>query len=60
MIKKKLEVPLLPFDRDNWRLIGIGLVVITIGYLFLRTPPADSSWSLTVAPILLIAGYCVI
>jgi hypothetical protein len=34
--------------------------VIAIGYLFLRTPPADSFWSLTVAPILLIAGYCVI
>lgn len=60
MTKKKQDLPILPFDRDNWRLIFIGIAVIAVGYLFLRTPPADSFASLTIAPILLVAGYCVI
>ena len=36
------------------------MLVIIVGYLFLRTPPAESFWSLTLAPIVLVIGYCVI
>ena len=46
--------------RIDWPLFGIGLLVIIVGYLFLRTPPAESFWSLTLAPIVLVIGYCVI
>ena len=50
----------LPFTRKNWILFGIGLLVIATGYVLLRVPPVDGFLSLTAAPILLVAGYCVL
>ena len=44
----------------DWPLFGIGLAVIVVGYIFLRIPPAEGFWSLTLAPIVLVIGYCVI
>ena len=44
----------------DWRLFGIGLAVIVVGYIFLRIPPAEGFWSLTLAPIILVIGYCVL
>ena len=52
--------PALPFTRRNWILFLVGLGVIALGYVLLRIPPVDGPLSLTVAPILLVAGYCVI
>ena len=49
-----------PFTRKNWTLFAIGLGVIGVGYVLLSIPPADGFWSLTMAPILLILGYCVL
>lgn len=40
--------------RKNWILFGVALAVITLGYVLLR------SGSITMAPILLVAGYCVL
>jgi len=54
------KVGVLPFDRRNWTLFLIGLGVIVLGYMFLRIGPAKSFWSLTLAPVLLVVGYCVI
>lgn len=39
-------------------LAGIGTILI--GYLFLAQPPVDGFLSLTLAPILLVLGYCVL
>jgi hypothetical protein len=50
----------LPFTRKNWLLFGVGLLVIAAGYGLLRVPPVDGFLSLTVAPILLVVGYCVL
>ena len=55
-VKKKT----LPLSRTNYLLFLIGLVVIVLGYVALSRPPASNFWSLTVAPILLVVGYCVI
>ena len=44
----------LPFDRENLVLFGIALAVIVVGYLFL------AKGSITIAPILLVLGYCVL
>ena len=52
--------PALPFTRRNWILFLAGLAVIAVGYVLLRIPPVDGFLSLTAAPILLVAGYCVI
>jgi len=48
----------LPFTRKNWLIFAIGLASIVLGYIFLRIPPADGFFSLTLAPILLVLGYC--
>ena len=50
----------LPFSRKNWSLAIAGLAVILLGYVFLRIPPADGFFSLTLAPVLLVVGYCVL
>lgn len=44
----------LPFQRKNYILFGVGIFAILLGYLFL------SRDSITLAPLLLVAGYCVI
>ena len=50
----------LSLDSRNYLIAGIGILVIIVGYIFLAQPPVDSFWSLTLAPILLVLGYCVI
>ena len=50
----------IPFTRKNWILFGLGLLVILFGYVLLSIPPADGFWSRTMAPLLLITGYCVV
>ena len=49
--KPKIE---LPFGRRNYTWFGIGILAIVIGYILL------AMGSITLAPILLVAGYCVI
>jgi dipeptide/tripeptide permease len=50
----------IPFKRKNWLVFALGMAVIGLGYFLLSIPPADGFWSLTMAPILLVVGYCVI
>ena len=50
----------LPFSRKNWRLFFIGVGSILLGYALLSIPPATGFLSLTLAPILLVGGYCVL
>ena len=49
-----------PFTKKNWILFAIGLFTILLGYVLLSIPPADGFLSLTLAPILLVVGYCVL
>lgn len=55
--KKAIKMPL---SRENYMIFGIGLVVLVIGFIFLAQGPWDSFWSRTLAPIVLVIGYCVI
>ena len=48
------EKAILPFTSKNYILFAIGLLVIVIGYITL------GYGSITLAPILLVLGYCVI
>ena len=57
---KRKTIPTLPFTKRNWMLFLLGLGVIVLGYLFLRVPPVEGFFSLTLAPILLVIGYCVL
>jgi uncharacterized membrane protein HdeD (DUF308 family) len=49
-----------PFTKKNWTWFGIGLATIVLGYIILSIPPADGFLSLTLAPVLLVVGYCVL
>jgi hypothetical protein len=40
--------------RRNWIAFGAALLVIVVGYIFL------ANGSITIAPILLVLGYCVL
>ena len=50
----------LPYGGRNIRFFVMGLVVIALGYFFLSRPPVDGFMSLTLAPVLLVIGYCVL
>lgn len=50
----------LPFSKKNYYLFGIGIAVIILGFISMSKEPWNSFWSLTLAPILLVIGYCVI
>jgi hypothetical protein len=50
----------LPFKRENYYLFGAGLLIIILGYIALSRGPWNSFWSLTLAPILLVLGYCIV
>ena len=52
--KEKQEKAKLPFGKKNYLLFGLGILVIIVGFIFLRYG------SITIAPILLVLGYCVI
>jgi len=49
-----------PFTRKNGALFAAGLSIIAVGYILLSIPPAAGFLSLTLAPLLLVLGYCVV
>lgn len=58
--RKKTNENRLPFTSTNYKIFGIGIIVLILGYISLSQRPVDSFMSLTVAPILLVIGYLVI
>ncbi|HEV8538570.1 MAG TPA: DUF3098 domain-containing protein [Bacteroidota bacterium] len=49
-----------PFERENFIIMGIGLVFIIVGYIALSGNTVEGFSQLTLAPLLLVLGYCVI
>ena len=60
ILKKLKKDEVLPFERENYVIFGIGLVFIIIGYIALSGNTVEGFVPLTLAPILLVIGYCVI
>ncbi|MDA0745132.1 MAG: hypothetical protein O2954_01345 [bacterium] len=50
----------LPYTKKNAIVFGAGMLVILLGYLCLAQPPVDGFLSLSLAPVLLVIGYCVL
>lgn len=46
--------------KKNLLLIGIGVLLLIIGFICLGTGPADNPVSLTIAPLILTLAYVVI
>jgi hypothetical protein len=59
-IKKGKRDVIFPFERENYIILGVGLLVIVLGYIALSGNSVEGFMPLTVAPILLVLGYCVI
>jgi len=58
--KKTKKEGVFPFERENYLILLAGIVVIILGYLALSEKTVEGFLPLTVAPILLVIGYCVI
>jgi len=58
--KRKGQTAALPFTKRNYQILGIGLLLIVLGYIALSQEPWDGMMPLVVAPILLVLGYCVV
>ena len=47
-------------NKKNIILIGVGILLLIIGFICLATGPADNPISLSVAPIILTIAYVVV
>ncbi len=54
VVSDESSQPRLPLGRRNWQILGAGLVVIVLGFIAL------ARGSMTLAPFLLVGGYCVL
>ncbi len=50
----------MPFDAKNIRIILLGVVIIALGYFLMYVSPVMSDMALTVSPIILLIGYCIV
>ena len=48
------------FGKINYQIFGIGLLVISLGYIIMTTGETKSIQSVKIAPLILIVGYCVL
>ncbi len=58
--KRKASTMPLPFTKRNYQILGLGLLIIVLGYIALSQQPWNGTMPLVVAPILLVLGYCVV
>ena len=58
--RKGVREPQLPLGKHNFLIIGLGVVVILLGYLAMLHDSVEGFLPLVLAPILLVGGYCVI
>ncbi len=58
--KKGKQVVTLPLEKYNFMILGVGVLVIILGYIALGSNGVEGTMPLVVAPVLLIIGYLVI
>ena len=59
-VKQQKKEMFFPFGKENFIILGIGIIDIVIGYIFLAQGPVNGFSPMVIAPILLVLGYCVI
>lgn len=59
-LKKIRKDEIFPFEKQNYIIIGAGILCIIAGYMALLEKTVDGFLPLYVAPILLVLGYCVL
>lgn len=58
--KRRTGEQTLPLTRINYTLLLVGVGVIILGYLFMSEGSVDGLMPITISPLLLVIGYCVI
>ena len=58
--QKKFGEGNIPLARENYMIMGLGLVVIVAGYVAMLEGSIEGVLPLVVSPILLVIGYCII
>ena len=48
------------FRPLNYKLLGVSFVLLVVGYICLGQGPVNNPLSLSVAPVILVAVYCVL
>ena len=48
------------FDKKNYMLFGIGLLIVIVGYILMATGETESFQSVKLAPTILLIGYTII
>ena len=60
-VKKSISSPFKDYwNKNNYILIAIGLVILTLGYIFMANGNWDSFFSLNLSPITLLIAYIII
>jgi len=58
--KRMKSAGILVLEPINYKILAVGIAIIILGYLALSATPWDNPLAITVAPILLVLGYCVV
>ena len=48
------------FDKTNYQLFVLALIIIIVGYILMATGEVNSFQSLTLAPMMLFIGYLIV
>jgi hypothetical protein len=57
--RKAKAADILPLTKENYVLLGVGVLIIIVGYIVMGEGSVKGFMPLVLAPILLILGYCV-
>lgn len=58
---KKYESPFKNYwEKSNYILLGVGLLLLVVGYFLMAQGPWDNPLSLTISPIVLLIAYLII
>lgn len=57
--KQKKEFS-FPLEKENFMIIGLGIVVLVVGYFLMSQNSVDGFVPTVLSPILLVLGYCFI
>jgi len=58
--RKRASELKLPLSKENFLILGAGILIIILGYLALLENSVEGFLPLVVSPVLLILGYCVV
>jgi len=58
--RKSLYDDHLPLAKENFTILGIGILTIFVGYIAMLEGSVEGFLPLVAAPILLVIGYCVL